>query len=274
VLQRGFGVLSRLVREIGRLDLDDLLHAPGRQTGALRRTEHRPWPLAPGRWTMGQTWDDLLFLHRRVGADVLRDRLPAGLELDTYEGDAWLGVTPFVVTGLRLRGIPPLPFVSTFPELNVRTYVTAGGKPGVWFFSLDASSALAVEAARRLYKLPYYRARMEVERPGGWIAYSCARAEGVRPHVFEGRYRPVGPAAEPAAGTLEHFLTERYCLYAADRGRLVRAEIHHAPWPLQPAEAEIDLDTMPPDSVDVPDDEPLLHFSRRQDVLVWPPERI
>jgi hypothetical protein len=223
---------------------------------------------------MGQTWDDLLFAHRRVDADLVRELLPNGLELDTHDGEAWLGVAPFVVTGLRLRGTPALPFVSTFRELNVRTYVTADGKPGVWFLSLDASSGLAVEAARWLYKLPYYRARIAVERTGGWIAYSCARAEGVRPHVFEGRYRPTGPAAEPAPRTLEHFLTERYCLYTQDRGRLMRAEIHHTPWPLQPADAEIDLDTMPPDRLEVVDQDPILHFSRRQDVVIWPLERV
>jgi uncharacterized protein YqjF (DUF2071 family) len=186
---------------------------------------------------MGQTWDDLLFAHWPVDAEPFRGHLPHGLELDTYDGRAWVGVTPFVVTGLRLRRTPALPFVSSFRELNVRTYVTAGGKPGIWFFSLDASSAAAVEAARRTYKLPYYRARIAVERRGGWVAYSCARAEGVRPHVLEARYRPAGAVVEPAPGTLEHFLTERYCLYAEDGGRLLRAEIHHEPWPLQPAEA-------------------------------------
>jgi uncharacterized protein len=259
--------------EVG--DMEDLIRAPARQAGSIRRTEHRPWPLPDRRWVMGQTWDDLLFAHWRVDADAVADRLPDGLELDTYDGKAWLGVIPFVVTGLRLRGTPPVPFVSTFRELNVRTYATAGGKPGVWFLSLDASSAAAVEAARRLYKLPYFRARIGVERRGGWIAYSCARAEGLRPHVFEGRYRPARPAAEPQRGTLEHFLTERYCLYTEDAcGRLLRADIHHEPWPLQPAEAEIDLNTMPPEWLELPDEEPLLHFARRQDVVIWPLERV
>jgi uncharacterized protein YqjF (DUF2071 family) len=264
----------KVLRGLERLDIDDLLRAPARQGESLRRTEHRPWPLPARGWLMGQTWDDLLFAHWRVDASVVRSHVPAGLELDTYDGAAWVGVTPFVVTGMRLRGTPPLPVVSTFRELNVRTYVTEGSKPGVWFFSLDASSTVAVEAARRTYHLPYFRARIEVEPQGGWLAYSCARAEGVRPHVFEGRYRPTGPAAEPGPGTLEHFLTERYCLYAEDSGRLHRAEIHHAPWSLQPAEAEIDLNTMPPDRLELPDEAPLLHFSRRQDVVIWQPERM
>ena len=259
------------VRRIELPDLGDLWHAPARQAATLDRTEHRPWPLPDGRWVMGQTWDDLLFAHWPVDAEALRAHLPEGLELDTWEGDAWVGITPFVVTGLRLRGTPPLPFVSTFPELNVRTYVSRDEKPGIWFFSLDAASAAAVEVARRTYRLPYYRARVTAERRAGDVAYSCARTEGVRPHVWDGRYRPAGEPREVSAGTLEHFLTERYCLYAADGEALYRAEIHHPPWPLQDAEAEIDLNTMPPDWLDLPGDAPLLHFSRRQDVVIWPP---
>jgi uncharacterized protein len=257
------------------LDLEELLAAPGRQSATLARTDHRPWPLPARSWVMGQTWDDLLFAHWRVDPEPLRERLPAGVELDTWQGHAWLGVTPFVVTGLRLRGTPPLPFVSTFREINVRTYVTRGDKPGIWFLSLDASSGAAAEAARRSYRLPYHRARITVERRGGWIAYAAARGETVgRPHVFEGRYRPLGAVDPARPGTLEHFLTERYCLYTSDRGHVARAEIHHGPWPLRPAEAEIDLNTMPPDWARLPDDEPLLHYSARQDVVVWPLERL
>ena len=220
---------------------------------------------------MGQTWDHLLFAHWRVPEERLRPLVPSALQLDTFDGSAWLGVTPFVVVGLRLRGTLPLPRVSTFPELNVRTYATFGGKPGIWFLSLDAGSALAVQAARRTYRLPYFRARMSAERRGEWIDYSCARSEGAgRPFVFNGRYRPTGPVFNAEAGTLEYFLAERYCLYAEEGGRLFRADIHHPPWPLQTAEAEIELNTMPPSGVEVGDDEPLLHYAARQDVVIWP----
>lgn len=214
---------------------------------------------------MGQTWDDLLFVHYRVPVERLRALVPDGLELQQHSGSGWLGVTPFVVTGLRARGLLPLPFTSSFRELNVRTYVTRDGKPGIWFFSLDASSQLAVEAARRLYRLPYFRAEISVQRRAGELLYDCSRGEG---KAFSAAYRADGDAFEAEAGSLEHFLTERYCLYAEHEGRLYRADIHHRPWPLQPAAARIDLNTMPP--LKVTEVDPLLHFSARQDVVIWP----
>ena len=214
---------------------------------------------------MGQTWDDLLFVHYRVPADRLRELVPDRLDVDEHLGSAWLGVTPFAVTGLRARGLLPLPFTSSFRELNVRTYVTRDGKPGIWFFSLDASSRLAVEAARRLYRLPYYRADISVRRRGADLLYDCSRDEG---RAFSAGYRADGAVFHAEPGSLEHFLTERYCLYAEHDGNLFRAEIHHAPWPLQPARARIDLNTMPP--LKVAESDPVLHFSKRQDVVIWP----
>jgi uncharacterized protein len=214
---------------------------------------------------MGQTWDDLLFIHYRVPLEQLRPLVPEGLDVDQHSGTAWLGVTPFVVTGLRGRGLLPLPFASSFRELNVRTYVTRDGKPGIWFFSLDASSQLAVEAARRLYRLPYFRATISVRRRRAEIVYDCSRDDG---KAFSATYRANGEVSNADSGSLEHFLTERYCLYAEHEGRIHRADIHHRPWPLQPAHASIELNTMPP--VKVPEDDPLVHFSARQDVVIWP----
>jgi uncharacterized protein YqjF (DUF2071 family) len=222
---------------------------------------------------MGQTWEDLLFAHWRAPADALRSNLPTGLELDLFDGEAWIGVTPFRITGLRGRGLPPLPFLSSFLELNTRTYVTADGKPGIWFFSLDASSELAVQAARYGYKLPYFRAEIRSEWTGGWIVYESRRRDPRgAPATFRGSYRPAGELLEADPRSLAHFLTERYCLYTVDEGRLKRAEIHHEPWPLQPAEATIEENTMPPRGVELLDEEPLLHFSARQDVVIWPLE--
>jgi uncharacterized protein YqjF (DUF2071 family) len=250
-----------------------LLDTALRQQAALEHLEHRPWPVPSRAWTMGQTWEDLLFAHWRVPADAIEPRLPAGLRLDTYDGEAWLGVTPFRLTGLRARGLLPLPGASSMLELNVRTYVSAEEKPGIWFFSLDASSGLAVEMARRTYELPYFRARMSCASRGGWIHYECARGDEPG-RAFSGRYRPLDvPPRRVEKSSLEEFLVERYCLYTTDDdGRLFRAEIHHEPWPLQDAEAEIELNTMPP--IALPDEPPLLHFSRRLDVVIWPLERI
>jgi uncharacterized protein YqjF (DUF2071 family) len=220
---------------------------------------------------MGQTWEELLFAHWRAEVDGLRALLPPGVELDLFEDEAWIGVTPFRLTGLRARGLPPLPFLSSFLELNTRTYVTAGGKPGIWFFSLDAGSELAVEGARRGYKLPYYRAEIRAEWDDGWLSYESRRRDSRgEPAAFRARYRPIGDEIDPDPRSLAHFLTERYCLYALDEGQLKRAEIHHPPWPLRPAEAAIEENTMPPPGVELVDAEPLLHFSARQDVVIWP----
>jgi hypothetical protein len=220
---------------------------------------------------MGQTWERLLFAHWRVPAGAVRKLVPAEVEVDTFDGSAWLGITPFRVDALRLRGLPPAPGISSFLELNVRTYATRDGKPGIWFFSLDAASRLAVEAARRTYRLPYHHARMRADREGDWIRYESTRlGRPPRPYVFSGRYRPTGPVSPAEPGSLEYFLTERYCLYTVHDERLHRAEIHHPPWPLQPAQASVELNTMPPDALGLPDDPPLLHVAARQDVVIWP----
>jgi uncharacterized protein len=247
-----------------------MLDAAIRQNRSLEHLEHRPWPLPPRGWIMGQTWEDLLFAHWRVPVEEVRRHVPDGLEVDEHDGSAWLGITPFRLTGLRGRGMLPIPYVSSFLELNVRTYVRAEEKPGIWFFSLDASSRVAVEAARRTYKLPYFHARMSASKRGEWMDYECARIDEAG-RVFSGSYRPAGAVFNAEPGSLEWFLAERYCLYTTDRGSLARADIHHELWPLQPAEAEIGLSSISP--LELPGD-PLLHYSRRQDVVIWPLERV
>ena len=243
------------------------------QGRVVAETAHRPWPVPPGPWLMAQSWTDLLFAHWPVPESALRALVPEPLALDTFDGTAWLGITPFEVRGLRLRGTAPLPLVSRFPELNVRTYVSYGDRPGIWFFSLDAASAAAVATARRTYRLPYHHARMSISRADGRIDYRSARSSG--DEELDATYAPAGPVRKPAAGTLEHWLTERYCLYALDsRRRLLRAEIHHPPWPLQPATATFGVNTMAPAGIALPAREPLLHYARRQDVVIWPPERL
>lgn len=166
------------------------LETPARQAATLREREHRPWPLPEGGWMQGQTWEQLLFAHWRVPIEALRAHRPAELEVDTFDGDAYVGITPFRVTGLRLRGLPPVPLLSSFLEVNCRTYVSlAGERAGIWFFSLHASSQLAVEGARRLYKLPYFRAAMS-----GPPRFSSIRTEGGEDRVLEASYRPAGEA--------------------------------------------------------------------------------
>jgi uncharacterized protein len=207
----------------------------------------------------------------------MRIRLPRELELDTFDGQAWLGIVPFRMSGVRLRGLPRLPGLSAFPELNVRTYVRHGTRPGVWFFSLDAANRLAVAGARAWFRLPYFRARMSCSRAGEDVIYASTRTHpGAPGAALAGRYGPRGETASPRPGTHEHWLTERYCLYARSRpGSLWRAEIHHAPWRLQAAEAAFARNTMAHGlGLELPARAPLLHFARRQDVVVWAPRRM
>lgn len=244
---------------------------PLKQGATLAETEHRPWPLPDRRWVMGQTWQTLLFAHWRVPQGQLDPVVPPQFPLDTFDGSTWIGITPFAVTGLRLRATAPIPHVSNFPELNVRTYVTVDGKPGIYFLSLDAARRAAVASARRIYRLPYFLADMTREVDDGRIRFSSERkALDGPPASFRATYRPTGDPSPAEPGSLAHFLTERYCLYTLDeRRRIHRGEIHHPPWPLQPAEAEISRNTMAePFGIELEGD-PLLHYSERQDVAIW-----
>ena len=244
----------------------------------LADVAHRPWPLPRGPWVMAQRWSNLLFIHRPARLDAVRAVVPPALTLDVHDGTVWVSVTPFYLSHLRPRGVPPIPGVSEFPELNVRTYVTYGGKPGVYFFSLDAGNALAVFGARTLYRLPYFRAAMSVrESRDGTIHYRSRRTHrNAPPAEFSAQYRPTGAETHSKPGTLDHWLTERYCLYALNTTRRVyRAEIHHRPWALQPAEVEIERETMAAAAgLTLPAEPTRLSFSRRLDVVVWAPERV
>jgi uncharacterized protein YqjF (DUF2071 family) len=222
---------------------------------------------------MTQTWHDLLFAHWQVETAELRRLVSPQLELDTFDEKAWVAVAPFRMTDIRWRGTPKLPGVSQTPELNVRTYVSFEGRPGVYFFSLDAASRAAVWAARKFFYLPYFRARMQLQRENGWTVYSSKRVKSEG--EFNGRYRPSGPVALRSAGTIEHWLTERYCLYTVRGKNVYRGEIHHQPWPLQDAAAEIKTETMARAAgITLPSSAPLLHFSKCLKVLIWPLRRI
>jgi uncharacterized protein YqjF (DUF2071 family) len=222
---------------------------------------------------MAQTWHDLLFVHWPIETQALRPLVPQPLPLDKFQGRCWIGVVPFWMSNIHARGLPPLPGLSRFPELNVRTYVTLGGKPGVYFFSLDAANLAAVWAARTFYRLPYFHARMSSDISNDWIAYNSERRDAQA--EFRGRYRPANAVQLSLPGTLEHWLTERYCFYTVAGTEVFRAEIHHQPWPLQNAEVEIETNTVAA-AAGIPTlaGDPLLHFSRKLEVIVWPLRRV
>ena len=190
----------------------------------LDMVEHRPWPLPAGPWFMIQNWYDLLFSHWPVDSEILRPMIPAELTLDTFDGQSWLSITPFHMD-LRVRAMAPLPYFSRFPELNCRTYVHLEGKPGVFFFSLDAASRAAVWGARSFYHLPYFHSRMRVEKRADFISYSSLRGDA----RWKGIYGPVAPEHRAIPGTLEHWLTERYCLYAAEAREFIERKSTTSP---------------------------------------------
>jgi uncharacterized protein YqjF (DUF2071 family) len=241
---------------------------------ALERLDHRPWPLPQAAWSWRQSWRDLLFAHWPMPAALLRRFVPEPLVVQEFEGTSWVGLVPFRMAGVMRRPLPDLPWVSAFPELNVRLYVEHEGKPGVWFISLDATNPLAVWAARRFFRLPYFNARMQVQQVGDTIQYAAARKHGGEQLLAH--YRPTSAVYESKPGSLEHWLTERYCLYAqAPDGGIWRNDVHHGPWPLQKAAAEITRNTYLSAQGLAPAGAPAtLHFARRIDVVVWNGQRV
>lgn len=227
---------------------------------------------------MFQRWHDLLFAHWPAPPQELRPLVPGVLPLDLYGGKAWIAVTPFWMSNVRPRLVPPLPGFSRFGEINVRTYVTLDGKPGVFFFSLDAAKLSAVWAARLGYRLPYFHALISVAPEGERFRYSSRRLTGPprgQPAEFRGVYGPTAAVRHSQPGSLEHFLTERYCLYAVRGQRVWRGEIHHLPWPLQDATADFETNTMAAAAgIELPSERPLLHYARQLDVLIWWPHRV
>lgn len=230
-----------------------------------------------------QNWHHLAFIHWEVPYADLQALVPSRLTVDTFEGKAYVGIVPFTLTGVRPTLTPPLPWISSFHEVNIRTYVHVEGRdPGVWFFSLDASSALAVAAARATYKLPYYEAEIEFQESRGAspiIDFHARRTDsrGVMPAAAHLKYEPVeGPVGPAAPGTLEHFLVERYILYAEDEQRaLHRARVHHRPYPLQKAHVhELDETLVWASGVRRPEGGALRHYAREVNVKVYPLEKV
>ena len=241
----------------------------------VRESGHRPWAIPIQPWAIAQVWENLLFAHWRVPYDVLRRKVPRTLTLETFAGDAWVGIVPFHLRYLgsgRHSRTPSLDFL----ELNVRTYVSAGGRSGVWFLSLDAASLLAVIGARVAYHLPYFWAAITMNAGEHQIAFSSRRRyPGAAPVDFQATYGPTGDVFRAEPGSLDEWLTERYCLYSQDRaGRIYRGEIAHARWPLQPAAAAVAAEALAVSHGLVLEEPPLLHFSRRLEMVTWRPQRI
>jgi len=234
--------------------------------------------LPKGPWVIAQTWHDLLFAHWPLPPELLRPLVPRQLELDIFEGQAWVGVVPFRISAMRPRLLPPVPGLSYFPELNVRTYVKARPpqlpKPGVYFFSLDAGKRIPAALGRQFFRLNYFHARMRMENLTGKTRYECHRRDSGTPAEFEASYGPTGPVFRSVPGSLEHWLTERYSLHTVHRDRTYICEIHHLPWPLQAAEAEIHNNTMARAAgIELPVSKPLLHYARHLEVATWPLRR-
>ena len=221
---------------------------------------------------MRMRWRELLFAHWVVDAAVVRRLIPDALQLDLFEGRCYVGAVPFLMENVTPRYLTPLPGLHAFPELNLRTYVTANGKPGVWFFSLDAGQKLAVRTARRFFHLPYFDAKFEIELRGGTVVYKSVRTHrGAADAKFSATYRAAGPVFEADPGSLDSWLTDRYCLYSADgAGNTYRGEIDHPPWPLQKAEAAVHINTLGDAlGISMPQQPAALHFAKSLDVKAW-----
>ena len=260
----------------------------------LKETGHRPYPLPDLPWLMTQTWENLLFLHWRVDDGQVRQHIPAELELDTWDGSAWISISPFQVKHQRFRVLPEIPMLNEYLELNVRTYVKRNGRQGVWFFSLDANLAPAVLAANGLLALPYKNAEMDFEEVG--LADSLSSSNKVSAESkrlqdvfakgkkgfrftnerinaadgfgrFDMTYRPVSGPRVTRPGTLEHWLIERYCLFTEKDGKILRGDIHHLPWDVADADVEAAVNTMSPISLK---GNPLLQYCESKKVLMFP----
>jgi len=224
-----------------------------------------------GQPLMHQTWGKLLFIHWPIEPHFLRPLIPVQLEIDIFHGSAWIAIAPFTMWDIRALPplLPPVPGLSSAHELNVRTYVYLNNEPGVWFFSLDCNSAAAVMAARMFYHLPYYNADIELDEDGAGISYNLKRTD--KPAArFTGSWNPGAHMSRSEPGSIEFFLTERYCLYAEHHDSIYQARIHHQPWPLQKAElTSLDSTMIEAAGLSVPKGDPLPHYCEKLDVNIW-----
>jgi len=246
---------------------------PGTALHDLRYVHERP----PGQAILQQRWSDLAFLHWPVEPHAVQRLLPRGLDLETFDGAAWIGATPFRVSRMRPALFPALPWVGDGLELNLRTYVRAGDAPGVWFFSLDATNPLAVLSARVGFHLPYFFASIDLERKGATRHFHARRTHpGVAEATFDAEWTLEERLPAAAPGSLDFFLVERYWLYAADAGRLWRARIHHERWPLRRARAKrFEATLFAAHGLPAMAEPPIVHALREPlHVEIWPLRRV
>jgi len=246
------------------------MHNYDPQHPAFAQIDHRPWPLPQKKHLLDQTWLDLAFIHWEVAYDQMRARIPEPLEIDTFDGKAWIGIVPFDMQGVTFRGLSAISALSNFPEINVRTYVTFGGKPGVWFFSLDVPSSLAVWAARRFFHLPYRRAQVHIHHRGDDSVDYRHTLPGAE---FAANYRPLAKA-DADQDAFAHWATERYCLYCrSNKGRIYRTEVQHPQWQLDVADITIHRNTLL-DPFEVGECHPSVLYAKQIQVVAYAPERV
>ncbi|ELR72097.1 hypothetical protein C900_01839 [Fulvivirga imtechensis AK7] len=245
-----------------------------KENDLLRQIDHRPFPPRRSTWVMRQGWKDLLFLHYKVPYELVRKAVPPELELDHYHNSYWVSISPFKMRHVKLRWLPPIPTTYNFLELNFRTYVTHNEKPGIYFFSLDTSSSLAAIAARMAF-LPYFRASMSVKSDGNGFCFTSHRKGSKKvPGDLEVAYSPHPEKFFAEKGSLTYWLVERYCLFQkAFNSKVVSIDIHHLPWELQSADADVSKNSLTESiGLQVDGQQPLIHYSNFQKVLVWPPQ--
>lgn len=225
---------------------------------------------------MRQTWKNLLFLHWPISPKQLQPFIPSPLKIDIFEEHAWIGIIVFYMDGIYPRGLSVKSLTPKFAEVNVRTYVLLDGKPGVYFLSLDVPDWASNTIAKRWYRLPYHPAKTSIyKEEQSYHCESIRKGSTIKPITLKGKYKPISGVFFPQEGTLDHWLTERYCLYSMKKNHIYCGEIHHRPWPLQKVETEISQNTMfSTFQWNLSDAPPISHYSKGVDTLIWNIKRI
>ena len=240
----------------------------------LTETKHRPFPMPKAPWILTQVWNDMLFLHYQYPSSLIRQFVPQDLELDIYEGKAWISIIPFKVTNMRLRGLPLFPYLHSYLELNVRTYVKYNNIPGIYFFSLDADKLLAVLSANIGLGLPYKKAHMSFFQEDNDFFIKSKRIGSVPSYQFDAHYHRHKMLYEPLPNSLDAWLLERYSMYSIWGSYIVRGDIHHDQWKVSMVNADIINNTL----LDFLRDDASyyssthMHYSRRKRFLFFPPK--